>query len=176
MTVAATDLRQQFLAGMSHVATTVNVITSDGVSGLAGVTVSAMASVSADTPKPTLLVCVHHHASAANKIIENGIFCVNILRDDQTVISDTFAGRTAEQGVDRFNVTHWVKMKSGCPRLLNPLVSFDCTVVSSNRVGSHFVFFGEVEDVFMGEPGSPLIYAHRAYGTPARIGAEVKTA
>ena len=40
--------------GMSHAACTVNVVTTDGVAGRHGVTVSAMVSVSADTPQPTL--------------------------------------------------------------------------------------------------------------------------
>ena len=53
-------LRQSFLEGMSHVASTVNIITTDGPEGRAGVTVSAMSSVSPDTPKPSLLVCVHY--------------------------------------------------------------------------------------------------------------------
>src|SRR5258708_36128491 len=53
-------LRQQFLLGMSHAACTVNVVTSDGVAGRHGVTVSAMVSVSTDRPRPTLLVCIHH--------------------------------------------------------------------------------------------------------------------
>ena len=55
-TPADRALRQQFLHGMSHAASTVNVVTTDGVAGRHGVTVSAMVSVSADTPQPTLLV------------------------------------------------------------------------------------------------------------------------
>ena len=42
------ELRQRFLSGMSHAACTVNVVTTDGPAGRAGVTVSAMSSVSAD--------------------------------------------------------------------------------------------------------------------------------
>ena len=44
-----TELRQDFLQGMSFVAATVNVVTTDGPAGRSGVTVSAMSSVSADT-------------------------------------------------------------------------------------------------------------------------------
>ena len=49
-TPAQRALRQQFLHGMSHAACTVNVVTTDGMAGRHGVTVSAMVSVSADTP------------------------------------------------------------------------------------------------------------------------------
>ncbi len=161
-------LRDQFLEGMSHAACTVNVVTTDGCCGRAGVTVSAMSSVSADTPNPTLLVCVHHLSSAAQKIIDNGVFCVNVLRDDQGYISDTFAGRFGNT-VDKFDCAQWTAMPSGAPRVADPLVGFDCRLNSSNLIGTHHVFLGEVTDIFVARRGSPLIYANRAYGIASRI-------
>lgn len=162
-------LRAKFLGGMSHAACTVNIVTTDGAAGRAGVTVSAMASVSAETPRPTLLVCVHHESPAAQRIHDNGVFCVNVLRDDQAYISDTFAGRFKETVEDKFECADWLAMPSGAPRVIDPLVGFDCIVASSNRIGAHYVFFGEVNDIFIAESGSPLIYANRAYGATARI-------
>ncbi len=162
-------LKQQFFDGMSQAASTVNVVTTDGPAGRAGVTVSAMASVSADTPKPTLLVCVHHLSPAAAAILENQVFCVNVLRDDQSTISDTFAGRLKTADGDKFSCVGWTTQVTGAPRVVDPLVAFDCRLLSSQQVGTHHVFFGAVEDLFVAEAGSPLIYANRAYGTPARI-------
>src|ERR1700738_2991156 len=86
-TAAQRALRQQFLHGMSHAACTVNVVTTDGIAGRHGVTVSAMVSVSADTPQPTLLVCIHHLSPVVSALLENGVFCVNVRRDDQAHIS-----------------------------------------------------------------------------------------
>jgi flavin reductase (DIM6/NTAB) family NADH-FMN oxidoreductase RutF len=154
---------------MSFSASTVNIVTTDGAAGRAGVTVSAMSSVSADAPRPTLLVCVHQMSPVADKIIQNGVFCVNVLRDDQAYISDAFAGRFKDQVPDKFDCADWVVMPSGAPRIVDPLVGFDCRVVSSNLVGTHYVFFGEVSDIFIAESGKPLIYAKRAYGTASRI-------
>ncbi|MHC8507875.1 MAG: LysR substrate-binding domain-containing protein [Rhodospirillales bacterium] len=163
------DLRARFFDGMSHAACTVNVVTTDGAAGRAGVTVSAMASVSADTPKPTLLVCVHHLSPAAPAVLENQVFCVNVLRDDQSYISDAFAGRFKDQIEDKFDCTAWTVQITGAPRVVDPLVAFDCRLVSHERVGTHYVFFGEVEDVFTAGRGSPLLYANRAYGATERI-------
>lgn len=158
-------LRDDFLRGMSHAAATVNnIIATDGPAGRAGVTVSAMSSVSADTPKPTLLTCVHHMSPAAQKIIDNGCFTVNVLRDDQSYISDTFAGRFKDQVADKFDCCDWAAMETCAPRVVDPLVLLDCRVVSSERIGTHHVFFGEA-GVFTGALGSPLIYAHRAYAS-----------
>ena len=162
-------LRQRFLDGMSYTACTVSVVTTDGELGRAGVTVSAMSSVSADTPRPTLLVCVHHLSRAASKIVENGVFCVNVLQDHQAHISDTFAGRRDTRDGDRFSCAEWTTQVTGAPRVVDPLVAFDCDVVSSERVGTHHVFIGEVRDIFTSHQGSPLIFANRAYGSPTRF-------
>jgi flavin reductase (DIM6/NTAB) family NADH-FMN oxidoreductase RutF len=154
---------------MSHAAATVNVVTTEGPAGRAGVTVSAMTSVSADTSRPTLLVCIHRDSATAAAILANGVFAVNVLRDDQSWISDIFAGRFRAQVPDKFDCADWVPMPSGAPRVIDPLVAFDCRLVSSNLVGTHHVLFGEVGDIFIAERGSALIYARRAYGATARI-------
>lgn len=170
-TIPASDhgLRQSFLDGMSNAACTVSVVTTDGPAGRFGVTVSAMASVSADASKPTLLVCIHHLSPAAKAILENGLFSVNVLRDDQSFISDCFAGQSKTADGDRFSCTQWVQDPLGAPRVADALVAFSCRVISSQQVGTHHVFFGAVEDISNTGRGSPLIYANRAYGTPARI-------
>lgn len=161
-----TDLKQDFLQGMSFAAATVNIVTTDGPAGRHGVTVSAMSSVSADTPKPTLLVCVNDASAGAAPIIENGAFCVNILRDDQTFISDTFAGRYGDKGEHKFHCGEWGEISTGAPVLSNALGSFDCRLANDVIVGTHHVFFGEVQGMRVAPSGLPLIYANRAYGTP----------
>lgn len=165
-TVEERALRQQFLHGMSHAACTVNVVTTDGVAGRHGVTVSAMVSVSADTPQPTLLVCIHHLSPVVAALLKNGVFCVSVLRDDQAHISDNFAGRSGAQGAAKFDCAKWATQLTGAPRVVDSLVAFDCRVTASERVGSHFVVFGSVQDIFVAGAGAPLIYANRAYGVP----------
>jgi flavin reductase (DIM6/NTAB) family NADH-FMN oxidoreductase RutF/DNA-binding transcriptional LysR family regulator len=167
--VRTVDLRERFLQGMSCAAATVNVVTTDGAAGREGVTVSAMSAVSADGIAPTLLVCVHQKSPAAKTIIDNGCFCVNVLRDDQSYVSDTFAGRIKTADGGKFSCGSWATMTTGAPRFVDPLTAFDCTVKSSERVGTHHVFIGEVQEIFLATSGHPLIYAHRAYGSPVKI-------
>ena len=128
-------LRQRFLHGMSHAAATVHVVTTDGAAGRHGVTVSAMTSVSADTSHPTLLVCIHERSAVARATLENGVFCVNVLRDDQAHISDSFAGRSSARGSAKFDCASWTSQVTGAPRVIDPLVAFDCRVAASERVG-----------------------------------------
>lgn len=150
---------------MSRAACTVNIVTTDGDAGRAGVTVSAMSPVSADTDKPTLLVCVHYLSPAAEKIIQNGVFCVNVLRDNQTHISETFAGRISNKPKDKFECTQWITQGTGSPIATDALVSFDCRLVSNIKVGTHYVLFGETVGIEVADDGSPLIYTERAYGS-----------
>ncbi len=159
------DLRGAFLEAMSHTAASVTIVTTDGSAGRAGVTVSAMTSVSADTPGPCLLVCLHRLGVAGPVLLKNGRFCVNVLRDDQAKISETFAGRCVAPGGDKFACTAWSDLWPGAPRVIDPLVAFACRLTRSQSVGTHHVIFGEVEEVFIAPDGLPLIYTNRAYGT-----------
>jgi len=153
-------LRDRYLEAMSEAAATVSVVTTDGPAGRAGVTVSAMCSVSADPP--TILVCVHHLSPACQAIRANGVFCVNVLGDEQSAISDTFAGRSPTPGGDKFDGTEWRALATGAPALVDPLVALDCRLVEHLRQGSHYIFIGEVADIALGN-GAPLVYAKRAY-------------
>ena len=167
-------LRNAFLEAMSFTASTVSVVTTDGPAGRAGVTVSAMSSVSADTSRPSLLVCLHREGRATPVILENRVFCVNVLRDDQSAISDLFAGRVDAPGGDRFAGAEWVTGATGAPRVASPLVAFDCRLTDATEMGTHQVIFGAVEDIFItdgniGNRGGPLIYNRRAYGRAAAL-------
>ena len=162
------DLRQRFIDGMSYAACTVNVVTTDGEAGRHGLTVSAMSSVSADGERPLLLVCVNKASAAATPIIENGIFCVNVLRDDQAHISDAFAGRIAAKE-EKFASAAWTRLVTGAPCIVDALVAFDCRLVSTQELGTHYVFFGAVEDIFQQSTGSSLIYSNRAYGKAVQL-------
>lgn len=156
---------EKFLEAMSNASTSVNIVTTGGSAGRAGVTISAMCSVSAD--HPTVLVCVHHLSPAARMIEENGVFCVNLLTAEQSHISDTFAGRIKREDGDKFGCADWISMATGSPGLVGALVSFDCTVVQKMRWDTHHVYLGEVVDIErVGDDALPLIYACRSYGAP----------
>ena len=154
--------REDFIEGMSRAAQTVSVVTTDGPTGRAGVTVSAMCSVSADPPM--VLVCIHHQSRALPAIRQNATFCVNVLTDTMQEVSNTFAATTLTDDV--FDVADWQAAVTGAPVLTGALASFDCRVEEIHRAGSHFIFLGNVEEVVLGA-GVPLLYGSRSYGTPS---------
>ncbi len=90
---AAMDIRTQFLDSMSRAAFCVNVVTTDGPAGRAGVTVWRYRRSLPTAALPTVLVNIHHQSKTATAVIDNGVFCINIMRDDQADIADHFGGR-----------------------------------------------------------------------------------
>lgn len=157
------DLRQAFVEGMSRAAASVSVVTTDGPAGRHGVTVSAMTPVSADGDTPTLLVCLNASARTLPALVENQCFCVNVLRTDQALISDIFSGRQPAPGGDKFNVSDFVKSLTGAPRLTEALVSFDCRLISADKIGTHHICIGSVEKITVASEGTPLLYGLRGY-------------
>lgn len=151
-----------FRQGMSNLAAAVNVITTNGDSGQAGFTASAVCSVT-DTP-PTLLVCLNRSASVYQTFSENKVLCVNTLSADQTKLSNLFGGKTPMH--ERFAQGKWSELVTGSPVLDDSLISFDCEVVSSQAVGSHDVLFCQVKAIRQNPNLNALLYFNRSYCEP----------
>ena len=155
------ELADMFRDGMSRVASAVHIITTNGPAGRAGLTATAMTSLSAEPPM--LLICVKRASASAATLIENRVFSVNTLRDDQIELADIFAGRRALAGEERFSSIDWSEGETGAPVLPDPLVVFDCRIIDLHNVASHSVVIGQVIAVRLGKAGQGLVYAGRTY-------------
>ncbi len=162
-------LRARFISAMSNAAMTVTIVTTDGTAGRAGITVSAMTPVSADGDNPTLLVCVNRGSNSSARLLANGVFCVNVLRDDQSFISDAFASQRQSGGTTKFDCAQWESMATGAPRLVDPLVALDCRLTEIHSVGTHDILLGAVQDIFIAAEGAPLLYVNRGYGAVQKL-------
>jgi flavin reductase (DIM6/NTAB) family NADH-FMN oxidoreductase RutF len=147
---------------MSVIASPVHIVATDGKAGKAGLTVTALASVT-DAPA-TLLVCVNAGTPSAPRFIENGFFSVNTLTASDRALSDIFAGRTDEHFEKKFTHGHWKPGLHGQPALMTALACFECRLTDVKDVGTHHIFFGEVLAVARPALGPSLIYHRRAYG------------
>ena len=157
----ADAMRQRFLGAMSRGVSMVNVVTTDGVAGRFGATVSAMVSLSADMSPPTLLVSLNRSSATAVAIAQNGVFCVNVLRESQQDVADCFAGRVRVK--DKFDCASWSRGMTGGWRLTDAVASFDCRVLKSELVGTHYLIIGSTEWVSADPDGRALLYGDRAY-------------
>jgi flavin reductase (DIM6/NTAB) family NADH-FMN oxidoreductase RutF len=146
---------------MSEIASPVHLIATDGVAGLAGMTVTALASIS-DQP-PTLLVCVNRHSPSTRRFLENGVFSVNSLGQDDSTLADIFAGRTDEHFEQKFTHGLWRKGVTGAPLLQTALANFECRLIEVKDVETHHVLIGAVEAVAHRTDGASLLYHRRGY-------------
>ncbi|WP_144141099.1 flavin reductase [Paraburkholderia sp. BCC1884] len=145
---------------MARLGTAVNVVTTDGPSGRAGFTASAVCSVT-DSP-PTLLVCVNRNSSSYASVLTNRVLCVNTLSDGHESLSRTFGSKASSN--ERFAAGNWSTLETGAPVLNGALVAFDCRVVEVVQQGTHDVFFCQVEAIRdCAEAQGGLVYFARRY-------------
>ena len=154
--------RQVYRDAMARLGAAVSVITTTGAAGPLGFTASAVCSVTDDPP--TLLVCMNRGSRLNEAFKANRVLCVNTLAAVQEPLSPLFAGLT---GVDdmptRFAAARWTALTTGSPVLAGAVVSFDCRIAQITEVGTHSVFFCEVEAIQAGSEHEGLIYVGRVY-------------
>ena len=132
----------------------------------AGVTATAVCSVSADPP--TLLACVNRRTGTCRAVHDSGRFNVNLLSDAFDCLALRFAGAGGSTGEEKFALGNWAADKQGLPFLADALIAFHCQVVQSVESGSHTVFIGKIAELRIGE-GTPLLYERSRYCRPEPI-------
>jgi flavin reductase len=150
-----------FREGMSRVAAAVHVVATDGPAGRAGFTATAVTPVT-DSP-PSLLVCVNAASRSVAALLENRVFCVNALAEDDIPVADAFAGRTPLQGPARFAVGEWTRSLTGSPLLASSLVSFDCRLTEARIIATHHVIIAKIIEIRLGALRPALVYQGRGY-------------
>ncbi|MCF3948716.1 flavin reductase family protein [Acidiphilium sp. AL] len=162
-------LREPFIAAMRLVPTAVSVITTDGPAGRFGVTVSALASVSADPPM--LLTCINFRSPACAAIRGNGVFTVNLLSEAQSHVADCFAGRatSGDHPAFDFGCASWTSdIACSAPRLEDAVAAFHCEVDHAHRAATHMVFIGRV--IAARSTGAPaLAYVAQDYARISKL-------
>ncbi|MGH6817252.1 MAG: flavin reductase family protein [Methylovirgula sp.] len=151
----------RFREAMSRVGAAVHIVTTDGPAGLAGVTASAVTSITVEPPM--MLFCISKNSRSAAKVIGNGAFCINTLARADQRLSDIFAGRTGLKSAERFAATEWTVLSTGAPALASALVAFDCRLIEAKPVGTHLMMIGTVEAIEIAPKAEALMYAHREY-------------
>ncbi len=145
---------------LRHFPSGVTIVTIQAGDQVHGLTVSAFASVS---PEPPLVMVIIDHRHKAHELLEQegAVFAINILRQDQTELSNRFAWVKDE---DRFAEGDWGTAVTGAPILKDALAWLDCTLHAQFVAGTHTVYIGEVQASAVPEPdAAPLVYWNRGY-------------
>ena len=149
--------KEEFRAAMGRFASGVTVVTLKGEDNRpGGMTVSAFSSLSLEPP--LILVCIDKRASVHEYFKEGNHFAVNILAEDQEVISRRFASKDE----DRFDGVGYKDGTTGAPTLDGAIACLECRVVHEYPGGDHTIVVGEVIHTYATD-GKPLTYFRGGY-------------
>ncbi|MEO6393317.1 MAG: flavin reductase family protein [Pyrinomonadaceae bacterium] len=147
----------EFRAVLGRFASGVTVVTTiDAEDRPRGMTVSAFSSISLDPP--LVAVSIDRGTASHAAITHSGVFVVNILADDQEVLSRHFASATA----DKFEGIAFSSGLEGIPVLTGTLATLECRTKHVYEGGDHTIFVAEVEQARIAD-GAPLLYFRGGY-------------
>lgn len=153
--------QRDFRGAMANLSAAVTIITTDGVSGRAGITVSAVSSVT-DSP-PTLLVCVNQSSFSHDIFRTNRRIAVNVLGTQHEQLAMLFAGATGVPTAERFEWPLWDHDSHGVPVLNDAAAVLVGSIGSEISRGSHTVLFVEVDHVTVAPDFGALVYFQRRF-------------
>jgi len=150
-----------FRAAMRHLASGVCLVTHDVGGECAGITATAVASLSLDPP--TLIVCVNRAASIYAGLTPGAAFGVSVLGANHREFAERFAGRTGEEGAERFREGRWRTSPNGAPLLWDALAAFACEVEEIVERNTHAIVIGRVKHAASAPSGGALVYWRSGY-------------
>jgi flavin reductase (DIM6/NTAB) family NADH-FMN oxidoreductase RutF len=153
------SLLDRFKTSMRSAAASISLVTSTDADGkYHGMAVTSWASLSMDPP--SMLVAVNRSASVHAIISASRRFCLNLMSDTHSEILERFS--RSDMRDSRFTPEHWRAGPGGLPVLRDALASQLCTVEAAHDYGTHTIFVGRVDGVFLlssaGKDTNPLIW------------------
>ncbi len=143
---------------LGHFCTGVTVVTGMSDGEPVGFSCQAFAALSLDPP--LVLFCPGRRSSTWARIAPTGRFCVNVLAEDQTSLSRTFA----RSGTDKFAEVPWTASPHGDPVLHDVVAWIDCALWAEYDGGDHTIVVARVLDLGAHPERRPLLFHRGSYG------------
>lgn len=158
----------EFRRGMRQLAAAVSVVTTEHDGQRAGMTATAVTSLTAEPPQ--IGVAVNRGNASYEMVAGSRRFAVNVLSHEQAEIAATFAGMTGVRGEARFNSTpaSWGVLHTGAPVLEGSAASFDCELVQEVPLSSHVLMVGLVRAVRVTPVMTPLLFMDGTWASLVR--------
>jgi len=154
--VDAALFRQVFRRHAAGVA----VVTVDAGRGPAGVTVTSLASLSAEPP--LLMFSIAGTASTWPHLRDASTAVVHLLGAGHAGLAQTFA----TSGIDRFAApTNWDRLPTGEPVLTDAAAWLRVAIEHRHPAGGSHVIIGRIEEAGVGAGAGPLLYHDGTYRT-----------
>ncbi|MGW4335068.1 3-hydroxy-9,10-secoandrosta-1,3,5(10)-triene-9,17-dione monooxygenase reductase subunit [Rhodococcus koreensis] len=108
---------------------------------------------------PLVLFCPTKTSRSWAAIERSGVFCVNVLAEEQQSTCARFGSREP----DKFAGIDWTASPLGSPILTGSLAHIDCSLESVHDGGDHWVAFGRVSSLSEIKEERPLLFYRGQY-------------
>ena len=143
---------------LGHFASGVTVVTADTAAGPIGFTCQSFSSLSLDPP--LVAFAPARTSTTWPRLREIGQFCVNVLAEEQTALSQAFA----RSGADKFAGVPWTRSRHGSPVLQDVVAWIDCRLWAEYDGGDHTIVAARVLDLGADPDRRPLVFHRGSYG------------
>lgn len=155
----APEDQQWFRRVLGQFPTGITAITATVGAEPVGMVVGSFTSVSLDPPLVAFLPS--KTSTTWPRIEAAGSFCVNVLGTDQEEVCHALMAKDP----DAFTRLGWTtETCTGAPALTDAVAWIDCRVAQVVDAGDHWLVIGEVVDLDVGRPQTPLIFFRGGYG------------
>jgi flavin reductase (DIM6/NTAB) family NADH-FMN oxidoreductase RutF len=144
---------------LGHFATGITIVTAIDNGEPVGLTAQSFTAVSLDPP---LVAFFPGKSSTSYPGIQRaGVFCVNVLAEDQEALCRAFA----VSGGDKFSgVGYKPAAGTGSPVLADALAWVDCRIEAEHDAGDHLITVGRVLDLEVSREAKPLMFYRGGFG------------
>jgi flavin reductase (DIM6/NTAB) family NADH-FMN oxidoreductase RutF len=149
-----------FRNAMRRLAGGVTLITTADGNERAGLTATAVCSLSVDPPR--LLACVNLKGATYRVLAASRVMTINLLGKTHEPLARRFGGMLAIEE-DPFATAEWSTGVNGAPTLVDAIAAFECSIEEMVITRTHAVVIGDVLNVVAAGEPRPLIYHNGAF-------------
>ena len=143
---------------LGHFASGVTVVTAIAPDGPIGFTCQSFSSLSLDPPLVTF--APSRGSTTWPRLRAAGRFCVNVLAEEQSDLSQAFA----RSGADKYAGVSWTPSPLGSPVLDGVVAWIDSDLWAEYEGGDHTIVVARVLDLGADPGRSPLVFHRGGYG------------
>ncbi|MHA4852134.1 MULTISPECIES: 3-hydroxy-9,10-secoandrosta-1,3,5(10)-triene-9,17-dione monooxygenase reductase subunit [unclassified Rhodococcus (in: high G+C Gram-positive bacteria)] len=148
---------RRFRTVLGQFCTGVTIITTTDDGTPVGFACQSFAALSLEPP--LVLFCPTKTSRSWAAIERSGVFCVNVLAEEQQSTCARFGSRDP----DKFAGIDWTESPLGSPILTGSLAHIDCTLETVHDGGDHWVVFGRVSSLSEIREERPLLFYRGQY-------------
>lgn len=153
---------------LGHFVSGLTVITAALDGAPVGFTCQSFSSLSLDPPMVSF--APSRSSSSWPKVRQASSFCINILSEDQSEISNAFS----RSGTDKFAGVSWTPSAYGAPIIAGAAAFMDAHVWAEYDGGDHTIVAATVLDLGADSSRTPLMFHRGGYGLQAALQAVTK--